>query len=50
MWRAIVAVFIAATTTFSEEGTQKLGAYIDKRQVTVAGWVELRPVLEVCDR
>ena len=28
-------------------GTQTLGAYIDKRQVTVAEWLELRPILDI---
>ena len=31
-------------------GTQPLGTYMDMRQATVAEWVKLRPILEVCDR
>ena len=27
-----------------------LGMYIDRRQATVAEWVALRPILEVCDK
>ena len=34
----------------NEVFAQTLGAYIDKRQATVAGWVALRPILEICDR
>ena len=33
-----------------EAGTQSLGAYIDKRQATVAEWVALRPILKICDK
>ena len=33
-----------------EAGTQTLGAYIDKPQATVAEWVALRPILEICDK
>ena len=40
----------AATRVFKEARTQTLGTYIDNRQVTVVEWVELRPILEVCDR
>ena len=29
----------------NEVFAQTLGAYIDKRQATVAGWVALRPIL-----
>ena len=31
-------------------GTKSLGAYIDKRQATVAELVALCPILEVCDK
>ena len=31
-------------------GTQTLGAYIDKRQTTVAEWVALRPILNLYNR
>ena len=30
--------------------TQPLGTYIDRRQATVAKWVALLPILEVCER
>ena len=33
-----------------EDGTQTLETYIDKGKVTVAEWVALRPIIEVCDR
>ena len=33
-----------------EVGTRTLGTCIDKRHATVAKWVALRPILEVCDR
>ena len=32
-----------------EDGTQTLETYIDKEKVTVAEWVALRPIIEVCD-
>ena len=35
---------------FKKTGTQSLGNYIYRRQTTVAEWVTLRPILEVCDR
>ena len=31
-------------------GTQSLGTYVDRRQTTVAEWVALRPVFDVCTR
>ena len=34
----------------TEAETQTLGEYIDKRKATVAEWVALRPILEICDR
>ena len=40
----------SADKVLKESGTQTLGAYIDKRQATVAEWVTLRPILEICDR
>ena len=40
----------AAEEVPKESVTQTLGAYIDKRQATVAEWVTLRPILEICDR
>ena len=40
----------AAVIVFKEAVTQTLGAYIDKRQVTVAECVVLSPILEFCDR
>ena len=36
-------------TSLKELGTQTLGTYIYKWQITVSYWVELRPILEVCD-
>ena len=41
---------VAAGTVIEKAGTQPLGTYIDRRQATVAEWVALRPILEVCDR
>ena len=32
------------------EGTKLLREYIDKRQATVAEWVALRPIFEVCTK
>ena len=40
----------AAEKVIKEAVTQSLGAYIDKRQATVAEWVDLRLILEVCDK
>ena len=40
----------AAARVLNKAGTQTLGTYIDKRQVTVAKWVALIPILEICDR
>ena len=40
----------AAKIVLKEAVTQALGAYIDKRQATVAEWMELRPILEVYNR
>ena len=40
----------AAAKVIKESGTQTMGAYIDKRQVTVAEWVALRPIIDICDR
>ena len=42
--RASVVIF------FKEEGTQILGAYIDKLQMAEAYWLDLIPIYEVCDR
>ena len=33
-----------------EAVTRKLGTYIDKQQTTVAEWVTLRPIYDVCDK
>ena len=44
-WRKVVS-----DKVLEKAGTQYLGNYIDRRQATVAEWVELRPILEVCDR
>ena len=41
---------VAAEKVLEKAGTHSLGAYTDRRQTTVAEWVELRPILEVCDR
>ena len=32
------------------EGTKPLQYYINRRQATVAEWVALRPILEVCEK
>ena len=40
----------AAVVFLKEEGTQTLGTYVDRHQTTVAEWVALRPIYEVCDR
>ena len=37
----------AVAKVLKEAGTKTLGAYIDKRQATVAEWVALRPILEI---
>ena len=37
-----------AKTLLHGAGTQSLRTYMDRRQVTVAEWVDLRPVFEVC--
>ena len=39
----------AAASVLKEAGSQTLGLYIDKWQATVAEWVTLRPILEVCN-
>ena len=44
-WRSV-----AAKRVLKEAVTQTLGTYIDKRQMTVAEWVALRPIIEICDR
>ena len=41
---------VASYKVLKKSGTQSLRAYIDRRQATVAGWVALCPILEVCDR
>ena len=41
---------VASETVLKKAGTHPLGKYIDRRQATVAEWVVLRPILEVCDR
>ena len=45
IWRRVVLESI-----LKELSTQKLGTYIDKQQTTVADWVLLRPIYEVCGR
>ena len=40
----------AAEKVLKEAGTQTLGSYIEKRQATVAEWVVLRPIPDICDR
>ena len=40
----------AAARVLKEAGIQTLGAYIEKRQAAVAEWVDLRLVLEICDK
>ena len=44
-WRSVEAVRVP-----KEAGIQTLGTYIEKRQATVAEWVALRTILEICDR
>ena len=39
-----------ADKVLEKAGTQSLGTYIDRRQETVAEWVALLPILEVCGR
>ena len=41
---------VSEETVLEKSGTQPLGTYIDRRQATVAEWVALRPILEVCDK
>ena len=41
---------VAEDRVLEKAGTQSLGAYIDRRQATVAEWVILYPMLEVCNR
>ena len=41
---------VAAYKVLEKAVTQSLGTYIDRRQVTLAEWVALRPKLEVYDR
>ena len=41
---------VAAAEILLESRTQILEAYIDKRQTTVADWVDLMPILDICDR
>ena len=41
---------MSAENILKKTGIQSLGAYIDRRQATVAKWVTLRPILEVCNR
>ena len=38
---------VAAEKVLKKAVTQSIGAYIDRRQATVAEWVVLRPILEV---
>ena len=40
---------VAVENVLEKAGTQSLGTYIDRRQATVAEWVALSPILEVCD-
>ena len=40
----------AAESVLKEEGMHTLGEYIDNHQATVAQWVVLRPIIEVCNR
>ena len=44
-WRKVVA-----DRVIQGAGTQPLQTYLDRRQATVAEWVELRPIFEVCAR
>ena len=41
-WRSAAAAIV-----LKEAVTQTLGMYIDKRQATVAGWMALKPIIEV---
>ena len=41
---------VAAEKVLEKAGTQSLITYIGRRQATVAEWVALRTILEVCDR
>ena len=41
---------MSAETVLEKSGTQSLGTSIERRLETVADWVELSPILEVCDR
>ena len=41
---------MSAEKVLEKAGTQSLGNYINRRQATVAEWVELRPILEVYNR
>ena len=41
---------VASDKVIKEAVTQSLGVYINKHQGTVAEWVALRPILEVCDK
>ena len=38
---------MAAEKVIKKAGTQYLEAFIDRRQATVAKWLDLRPILEV---
>ena len=40
---------VIAATVLNKAGTHPLCTYIDRRQATVAEWVEARPILEVYD-
>ena len=39
---------VAEESMLQAERTKTINNYIDKRQSTVAGWVALRPILNVC--
>ena len=41
---------VAADKVLEKSGTKSVGVCIDRRQATVAEWVALRPILEVCGR
>ena len=41
---------VTADKVLEKSGTKSVGVCIDRRQATVAQWVALRPILEVCDR
>ena len=41
---------VSEETVLEKSGTQPLGTYIDRRQATVAEWLALRPILEVCEK